>query len=559
MKVCIIGGVAGGATAAARLRRLDEKARIVMFERSDYISFANCGLPYHVSGRIKERSSLLLQTPESFWLRFRVEVRVKNEVVAIDAPQRLVRVRNLRTGEEYSESYDYLILAPGAYPFAPPIDGSSARMFMHLHSIPDMDAMIAHIRGRQVQAAVVIGGGFIGVELAENLIELGITTHLVEMLDQVLIPFDPEMANIIHARLAKAGVCLHLSDRVRRIVGDTSGSVILNSGTELHADLVVSAVGIRPEIKLAQEAGLKIGVTGGICVDEVMQTSDPHIFAIGDAVETPNFVSGIRAIVPLAGPANKQARIAADNICGLVSRSSGHYSGTLGTAIVKVFDLQAAATGLNEKTARKNNIPYQAIHLHPLSHAGYYPGAAPLAVKVLFALPDGKVLGAQCIGNDGADKRIDVIATAIRAGMTVYDLAKLELSYAPPFGSAKDPINMAGFVGSNILQGLVSSVTYDQAVGLENLLWLDVRTTEEFLAGSIPQAVNIPLDELRERIPELPRDRHLVVFCRVGFRAYVACRIVQQSGFAQVSNLSGGYLTYCHYTAVVAQACCKNR
>jgi len=553
MKVCIIGGVAGGATSAARLRRLDETAQIVMFEKGDYISFASCGLPYHVSGRIKERGSLLLQTPESFWSRFRVEVRMNSEVVAIDARQRQIKGKNLKTEEEYTESYDYLILAPGAYPFVPPIDGSGAGMFMHLHDIPDMDAIITHIRECQVQEAVVIGGGFIGVEIAENLVELGVKTHLVEMLNQVLIAFDFEMANIVHARLAARGVCLHLSDSVQQVVGDVKGKVILKSGTELAADLVISAVGVRPSVKLAQEAGLKIGTLGGICINECMQTSDPHIFAVGDAVETTNFVSGRPALIPLAGPANKQARIAANNICGLASRYSAHYPGTLGTTIIKVFDLQAAATGLNEKTARINNVRYQAIHLHPLSHAGYYPGAAPLALKVLFELPSGKVLGAQCLGNDGADKRIDVIATAIRAGMTVYDLAELELSYAPPFGSAKDPINMAGFMGSNILQGLVDSVTYDQALAFENPLWLDVRTKEEFLAGSIPQAVNCPLDELRERITELPQDRHLVAYCRVGFRSYMACRILQQSGFGQISNLSGGYLTYGHYTAVMAQ------
>ncbi len=502
MKVCIIGGVAGGATAAARLRRLDEKSEIIMFERGDYISFANCGLPYHVSGRIKERSSLLLQTPEGFWSRFRVEVRLSNEVMAINTRHKRLQVRNLKSDEEYAESYDCLILSPGAYPFVPPIEGSGSAMFMSLRDIADMDAMIARIENHQVKEAVVIGGGFIGVEIAENLIVRGIKTHLVEMLDQVMTPFDPEMAGIIQARLASGGIDLHLSDGVKRIMGDAPGRVVLASGTELPADLVVSAVGVRPEIKLAREAGLKIGTTGGIAVDTGMRTSDPSIFAVGDAVETTHLVGGMQVLLPLAGPANKQARIAADNICGLDSR----YPGSLGTAIVKVFDLQAAATGLNEKTAKRNNLSYQAIHLYPLSHAGYYPGAATLSLKILFAVPGGRILGAQCIGTDGADKRIDIIATAIRAGMTVYDLQQLELSYAPPFGSAKDPINMAGFVGSNILQGLVRSVTCDQAVAMENPLWLDVRTKEEFLTGSIPQAVNIPLDELRERIEELPRN-----------------------------------------------------
>jgi NADPH-dependent 2,4-dienoyl-CoA reductase/sulfur reductase-like enzyme/rhodanese-related sulfurtransferase len=545
MKVCIIGGVAGGATAAARLRRLDEKPEIVIFERGDYISFANCGLPYHISGRIKERSSLLLQTPEGFWSRFRVEVRLSNEVLAINTRHKRVQVRNLKTGKEYAESYDYLILSPGAYPFVPPIEGSGAAMFMSLRDIADMDAIIARIENHPVKEAVVIGGGFIGVEIAENLVARGIKTHLVEMLSQVMMPFDPEMANIIQAGLAGGGVCLHLSDSVKRIVGDAQGKVILDSGMELTADLVVSAVGVRPDIKLAREAGLKIGATGGIAVDAGMRTSDPYIFAVGDAVETTHLVAGTPVLVPLAGPANKQARIAADNICGL----SSYYPGSLGTAIVKVFDLQAAATGLNEKTAKRHNLSYQAIHLHPLSHAGYYPGAAMMSLKLLFEVPGGRALGAQCIGTDGVDKRIDVIAAAIRAGMTVYDLEQLELSYSPPFGSAKDPVNMAGFIGSNILRGLVRSVTYDQAAAMENPLFLDVRKNEEFMEGSIPQSIHIPLDELRQRIHELPRDRHLIVTCRTGIRSYAAFRILKQSGFEQLSNLSGGYITYGHYTA----------
>ncbi len=544
MKVCIIGGVAGGATAAARLRRLDEKARIIVFERGDYISFANCGLPYHISGRIKERSSLLLQTPERLWTNFRIEVRVRNEVLAIDPQGKLLRVRNLTAGDEYTESYDYLVLSPGAYPLMPPIEGSGAAMFMSLYDLPGMDAVIARINDRRVQEAVVIGGGFIGVEIAENLVARGIKTHLVEMLDQIMTPFDPEMAGIIQARLASGGVDLHLSDGVKRIVGDAGGRVVLASGAELPAGLVVSAVGVRPEIKLAREAGLKIGATGGIAVDTGMRTSDPSIFAVGDAVETTHVVGGMQVLVPLAGPANKQARIAADNICGLDSR----YPGSLGTAIVKVFDLQAGVTGLNEKTARRNNLDYKAIHLHPLSHAGYYPGAATLALKILFAVPGGRILGAQCIGTDGVDKRIDIIATAIRAGMTVYDLQQLELAYAPPFGSAKDPVNMAGFVGGNILKGLVNSVTYDRAAAMENALFVDVRTRKEFEAGSIPESIHIPREELRERIGELPRDRDLVVFCRSGVRSYAACRVLKQSGYELLSNLSGGYISYCHYT-----------
>jgi NADPH-dependent 2,4-dienoyl-CoA reductase/sulfur reductase-like enzyme/rhodanese-related sulfurtransferase len=544
MKICIIGGVAGGATAAARLRRLDEKSEIVVFERGDYISFANCGLPYHVSGRIKERNSLLLQTPEGFWSRFRVEVRLGNEVLAIYTQHKRLQVKNLKTGEEYTESYDYLILSPGAYPFVPPIEGKDAAMFMSFRDIPDMDALIARIENHPVKEAVVIGGGFIGVEIAENLVARGIKTHLVEMLNQVMMPFDPEMAGIIQTGLARGGVSLHLSDSVKRIVGDGRGKVILNSGTELTAELVVSVVGVRPDVKLAREAGLKIGATGGIAVDAGMRTSDPYIFAVGDAVETTHLVAGTPALVPLAGPANKQARIAADNICGLSSR----YPGSLGTAIVKVFDLQAAVTGLNEKTAKRHNLVYQAIHLHPLSHAGYYPGAAQMSLKLLFEVPGGRILGAQCIGTDGVDKRIDVIASAIHAGMTVYGLEQLDLSYAPPFGSAKDPVNMAGFVGSNILRGLVTSVTYDRTEAMDNSVFLDVRTIEEFKKGTIPHSIHIPIDELRERIHELPKDRHLIVYCRTGIRSYAAIRILKQSGFEHLSNLSGGYITFCHYT-----------
>ena len=555
MKVCIIGGVAGGATAAARLRRLDETAEIILFERGDYISFANCGLPYHISGQIKERGSLLLQTPERFWSRFRVEVRTGNEILSIDAQHKLLKVMIRKTGKEYSESYDYLILSPGAYPLVPPIEGSAAAMFMSLYDIPGMDAIIARIENQLVKEAVVIGGGFIGVEIAENLIARGIKTHLVEMLDQVMMPFDPEMANIIQARLTGGGICLRLSDGVKKIVGDTQGKVVLNSGIELGADLVVSAAGVRPETRLAREAGLKIGPTGGIAVDAGMKTSDPFIYAVGDAVETTHLVGGMQVLVPLAGPANKQARIAANNICGHPSL----YPGSLGTSIVKVFDLQAASTGLNEKTARKNNLPYQAIHLHPLSHAGYYPGAVMIALKLLFEVPGGRILGAQCIGKDGADKRIDVIATAIRAGMTVFDLEELELAYAPPFGSAKDPVNMAGFTGGNILKGLVESVTYDQAIAMENSLILDVRTHEEVRAGGIPNSIHIPLDELRERIHELPRDRHLVITCRTGVRSYAAYRILKQSGFERLANLSGGYLSFCHYTNCPPPAASRNK
>lgn len=542
MRVCIIGGVAGGATAAARLRRLDEKAEIVIFERGEYISFANCGLPYHVSGQIKDRNSLLLHTPQSFWARYQVEVRVQNEVLAIDPESKRLRVRSLESDSEYVSPYDFLILSPGAYPFVPKIQGADPSTLMTLHDLSGMDAIMMRIERQRVKSAVIIGGGFIGVELAENLVARGIEVHLVEMMDQIMAPFDPEMANIIHARLSREGISLHLSNSVQRIINKKPGKVLLTSGVEITAQLVVSAAGVRPDIKLAQSAGLTIGPSGGIVVDGGMKTSDPSIYAVGDALETRHLVGGMPVFIPLAGPANKQARIAADNLCGLSSK----YSGTLGTSIVKVFDLQAAATGLNEKTLQKNDFQYQAIHLHPLNHANYYPGATPISMKLLFEVPGGRVLGAQCIGESGVDKRIDVIATAIRAGMGVQDLAQLELAYAPPYSSAKDPVNMAGFVGCNILQGLVKSATYPQFEMMANPFLLDVRPKSEFDAGHIPQSVNIPREELRERMHELPSDRPIVIVCRSGVASYGVFRILAQCGFQDLYNLSGGYLTYCH-------------
>jgi NADPH-dependent 2,4-dienoyl-CoA reductase/sulfur reductase-like enzyme/rhodanese-related sulfurtransferase len=544
MRVCIIGGVAGGATAAARLRRLDEQAEIVMFERGEHISYANCGMPYHVSGRIKERSSLFRHTPQSFWNLFQVEVRVKNEVLAIEPERKRIHVVNRQSGKEYVSPYDHLILSPGAYPFVPPAQGVDASFFLTLHDIAGMDVIMDRVARQQTKQAVIVGGGFIGVELAENLVARGVAVHLVELLDQVMAPFDREMANILHAKLAREGVALHLSDSIARVVTrKKQNRVVLASGLELEAQWVISTAGVRPDTRLGREAGLAIGSSGGIVVDDAMRTSDPSIYAVGDVLETRQLVGGMPVCVPLAGPANKQARIAADNICGIPSR----YPGTLGTSIVKVFDMQAAATGLNEKTLQKSGLSYQAIHLHPLNHSNYYPGAAPLALKLLFGVPDGKVLGAQCIGEGGVDKRIDVIATAIHAGMCVHELAQLELAYAPPFGSAKDPVNMAGFVGSNILQGLVKSVTCAELERMENPYILDIRPKSEFAAGHVPGAVHIPREEVRRRMGELPRDRQIVVICQSGVASYTVCRILAQSGFATLANLSGGYQTYSHY------------
>ncbi len=541
MKVCIVGGVAGGASAAARLRRLDEKAEIIMFERGEYISFANCGLPYHISGKIAQRSSLILQQPESFNRRFNVDVRVKSEVLSIDRENMEITIKNLVDGKEYKESYDKLILSPGAAPFIPPVKGRESDHFMSLRNIPDLDKIIETIKNKNAEKAVVIGGGFIGIEVAENLSEMGIETHLVELMDQVLTPVDREMANILHEKLEEQGIRLHLADGVKE-VGEKD--VLLNSGTKLQADVVISAVGVKPEVNLAENAGLKIGMRGGIVVDGHMRTSDENIFAAGDAVEVTHYVTETTELIPLAGPANKHGRIIADNICGI----SSTYDNTQGTGIVKVFNLQVAFTGINEKQAIKEGVAYKAIHLHPANHANYYPGACPLTVKVLFNTENGKVLGAQAIGSEGADKRIDVIATAIRGGMTVYDLENLELAYAPPFGSAKDPVNMAGFVGTNLIKGIVKSVTYDEVDTLDKPLFVDVRTPVETDLGSVPGAVKVPVDDMRERLNELPKDRDLVIYCKVGIRAYIAYRILAQNGYDRVYNLSGGYTTYGHYT-----------
>ncbi len=541
MKICIVGGVAGGASAAARLRRLDEKVEIVMFERGKYISFANCGLPYHISGKIKERSSLLILTPESFETRFNVDVRVNNEVLSIDKQEKTIQVRDLKKNKNYNETYDKLILAPGAGPFVPPIKGVDSDMFMNLRNIPDLDRIISHIKENNVKRAVVIGGGFVGVEIAENLSELGIKTSLVELLDQVLLPLDKEMANIVHHKLQERGIQLYLSNGVKEI---SNQGVVLNSGKEIEAGIVIGAIGVRPETGLAKEAGLKLGKTGGIIVDGHMRTSDPDIYAAGDAIEVTHFVTGSYELIPLAGPANKQGRIAADNICGMPSV----YKGTQGTGILKVFNLQVAFTGINEKQARKTGINYKTIHLHPDNHANYYPDSHQISLKVLFDIDSGKIYGAQGIGPDGVDKRIDVFATAIRAGMTVFDLEELELAYAPPFGSAKDPVNMAGYIGANIIKEIFKSITYDEIKNIKNPLLVDVRTTIEFKLGNIPDSVNIPVDELRSRINELPKDRNIVICCQVGIRAYIAYRFLIQAGFKDICNLSGGYKTYLNYT-----------
>ena len=537
-RILIVGGVAGGASAAARLRRLDETAEIIMFERGDYISFANCGLPYYIGGAIKNRDDLLLQTPESFKRRFNVDVRVKSEVVKINRQKKTVDVIELFAGRKYAEEYDRLILSPGAEPVRPGIDGIDSSRFFTLRNIADMDRIDEFIRTKNAKKAVVVGAGYIGLEMAENLHGRGLSVQVIEMLDQVMPGLDKEMAMFLHSHLDERGVGLQLGDGVWSL-HQTSSSlrVTLKSGKELDCDFAMLAVGVRSEVKLAEEAGLEIGSRAGIKVNEHLQTSDPDIYAIGDAVEVRDFVLGNAVLIPLAGPANKQGRMAADNICG----RKRTYAGTQGTAILKVFDLTAAMTGASEKALSKTDIEYEKLYLHQANHAGYYPGAKPLHIKLLFGKPEGKVLGAQIVGADGVDKRIDVFAVAIRAGMTVFDLQELELAYAPPYGSGKDPVNIAGFAAANILDGTVKIKHFTELQ--EDDFILDVRTPAEFARSRIPNSKNIYVNELRSKLDELPKDKTINVYCTVGFRSYIACRILMQNGFI-ARNLSGGLITY---------------
>ena len=540
-KILIVGGVAGGASAAARLRRLDENAKIIMFERGDHISFANCGLPYHVGGTIKNRGDLLLQTPESFKRRFNVEVRARNEVVKIDRGAKQIEVLDLDSGDKYIEEYDKLVLSPGAEPARPSIPGIESDRIFTLRNVPDTDRINGFIDSHRPKRAVVIGGGYIGLEMAENLRDRGMLVAVVEMLDQVLPLMDKEMANLLHGQLHRHNIALWLDDAVANFQqSDGRLTVGLKSGMQLSCDFAILAIGVRPEIKLAKEAGLEIGPCGGIKVNPNLQTSDPDIYAVGDAIEVQDFILGKPVLIPLAGPANKQGRMAADNICGRGRR----YTGTQGTAILKVFDLTAAMTGASEKALEKTNLKYEKLYLHPANHVGYYPGAKQMHIKVLFTKPEGKILGVQIVGSDGVDKRIDIFAVAIRAGLTVFDLQELELAYAPPYGSGKDAVNMAGFAASNILDGTVDVAHWDQ-IGDDDYV-LDVRTAGEFNRGNVPSSVNIPVDELRNRLNELPTDTAINVYCGVGIRSYIACRILMQNGF-NARNLSGGYLTYCSY------------
>lgn len=540
MKILIVGGVAGGASAAARARRLDEKAEIILFERGEHISFANCGLPYYIGDIIHERDKLLVTNPAAMKDRFAIDVRVKNEVLRIDRSKKELQVKDLVSGKEYSESYDYLILSPGASAVRPPIKGIDLVGIYTLRNLEDTDRIKTAIAGKK--SAVVVGGGYIGLEMAESLRHAGLQVTLVELADQVMGPADPEMAAMLHTEIRMSGVDLKLGQSVTSFEKSAENlRVILSSGAKIDADVVIMAIGVRPENALAREAGIELGVTGGIKVNGSMRTSDERIYAVGDAVEVKDLMTGKPALIPLAGPANRQGRIAVDNIFGL----HREYRDTQGSAVCKVFDLTFAMTGLSEKQAVKHAIRYDKIYVHPANHASYYPGATSISLKMIYDPDTGRVLGAQAVGLAGVEKRIDVMAVAIRAGMTVYDLEELELCYAPPYGSAKDPVNYAGFVAANLLRQHSRHFHVADIAGLKpDQKLLDVRTPEEVMAGAIPGAINIPLHELRARTSELSPEKEYMVYCQAGLRGYLAYRILTQRGF-RASNLDGGYKTYC--------------
>lgn len=552
MNYLIIGGVAGGATVAARLRRMDEKANIILFERGKYVSYANCGLPYYIGDTINNREKLFVQTAKGFTDRFRIDIRTEQEVTAIRPDKKEVEIKNLSTGETYTETYDKLVLSPGAEPLRPSIEGIGSKKIFTLRNVPDTDTIKNYVNTENPKRAIVVGGGFIGLEMAENLHDLGIQVDVVEMANQVMAPLDFSMAAIVHRQLTDKGVGLHLEDGVSRFEEKDGGvTVHLRSGKQIATDMVLLSIGVRPETKLAKDAGLAIGERGGITVNDYMQTSDANIYALGDAVEVRHLVTGQPALIPLAGPANKQGRIVADNI---VFGNKEKYPGSIGTSIAKVFDLTVAAAGANAKLLQRNNIPYISSYTHGASHAGYYPGAVPLSIKILFAPENGKLLGAQIVGFNGVDKRIEMLAQVIQRGGTVHDLAELEHAYAPPYSSAKDPVNMAGFVAENILNKKSRIIQWRELAELPaDTIRIDVRTHDEYKLGTIPGFINIPVDELREHLDELPKEKPIVVTCAVGLRGYLAYRILVQNGFKHVRNLSGGYKTWSVATAPIKE------
>ena len=553
MKYIVIGGVAGGATVAARLRRMDEQAEIILLERGAYVSYANCGLPYYIGGEISERDHLFVQTVKGFQDRFAIDIRVRQEAVEILREQKAVRIKNLETGAEYTESYDKLVLSPGAAPIRPNLEGINLSNIFTLRNVPDTDAIKNYITANRPRRAVVVGGGFIGLEMAENLHRQGLEVHVVEMGRQVMAPIDYSMASIVHHHMVEQGIHLHLERGVTRFASSASGAleVVLSDEQKIETDMVILSIGVRPETTLAKDSGLAIGALGGISVNEYMQTSDPDIYALGDAVEVVHGVTGKPALIPLAGPANKQGRIVADNI---VYGNVSVYSGTIGTSIAQVFDLTVAAAGANSKLLDREKIPYLSSFTHSQSHAGYYPGAVSMSVKILFSPENGRLLGAQIVGFDGVDKRIEMLAQVIQNQGTVADLMELEHAYAPPYSSAKDPVNMAGFVADNILKKRVETILWSDVASLPaDAVKIDVRTPAEYELGTIPGFVNIPVDELRGRLAELPKDRLIVVTCAIGLRGYLAYRILKQHGFTNVKNLSGGYKTWSAATMPVGQ------
>ncbi len=548
MKHIIVGGVAGGATAAARIRRISETDEIILFEKGEFISYANCGLPYYIGGTIADRDRLFVQTPQSFGRRFNVDVRVNSEVVSLDPVAKTVKVQ-ASDGSTYSESYDRLLLSPGSVPFRPELPGIDLPGIFTLRNVADTDAIKSYISQHDVKRAVVIGGGFIGLEMAENLSDAGAKVTVVEMADQVMAPIDYSMASIVHSHLACKGVCLRLSTAVTAFEknGD-SIDIILGSGEKVMADIVILSIGVRPANSLALQAGIETGVRGGIRVDEYLRTSIPDIYAVGDVIEFPHPVDGKPWMNYLAGPANRQARIVADN---MVMGDKVRYEGSIGTSIAKVFDLTVASTGIATKRLKQEGVAYRSVTIHPLSHAGYYPGATPMSIKVVFAPDSGKLLGAQIVGQDGVDKRIEQFARVIKSGGTVSDLTLTEQAYAPPYSSAKDPVAMAGYVAENVLSGRMEPIYWRELrdADLNKISLIDVRTPGEFAEGHIPGAVNIPLDDLRESLDRIPHDKPIVLYCGVGLRGYLASNILRQRGYSDVRNLIGGIKTYRYATA----------
>ena len=540
-KVLIVGGVAGGASAAARLRRLNEDFEIIMFEKGEYISFANCGLPYYIGESITNRGCLLVQTVEGMKERFNLDVRNLSEVIEIDKNNKKVKVKNHKTGEIYEETYDKLILSPGAMPKIPDIEGiKSCENIFTLRNIADTDKIKSYVDIKKPQKAIVIGGGFIGLEMVENLHERGVEVTLVHSREQVMKPVDYEMASILHSHLIEKGVKLILKDKPAKFKNNGK-KVILRSGKEIETDMIILSIGVTPESSIVKDAGLEVNERGAIVVNSKMRTSDEDIYAVGDAVQVIDFVNKKPTMIPLAWPANRQGRLVAD----ILSGKDVEYKGTLGSLVAKVFDLTVAATGNNEKTLKEHGIPYEAIHIHPASHAGYYPGATQVSFKMLFNPETGKILGAQGVGEVGIDKRIDLIANSIKAGFTVYDLQDTEVCYAPPYNSAKDPVNMMGYCGANIMENIVENTQWYEVEDLvkNNEYILDVREEYEVANGSIPNVINIPLGQLRDRLNEIPKDRKIYVCCQVGLRGYIACTILNQYGY-NTSNIDGGYKTY---------------